>query len=149
MEAIAIRDLPIKVKAICPPSEWPQVYRDLLKQLGQSSGREHSLYTRILVAERETDLLFAYVAKTPSTIEQYYAYLAKSHREELIPIFQQRIAGKAKRVSNRRDYQDVCRMRSRLLRGLLLTRDLLHDISPLIGIALPSPIIGRFRGAET
>jgi len=60
--------------------------------------------------ERETDLLFAYVAKNPSTVEQYYSHLAKSHREELIPIFQQRIAGKAARASNRRDYQDVCRI---------------------------------------
>jgi len=99
-----------QVKNICLPSEWPQIYRDLLNRLRLSNGREHSLYTRILVAERETDLLFAYVAKNPSTVEQYYSHLAKSHREELIPIFQQRIAGKAARASNRRDYQDVCRI---------------------------------------
>ena len=99
-----------EVKEICPPSEWPQVYREMLNQLRQSGGRAHSLYTQILVEERETDLLFAYVAENPSSVEQYYTHLAKSHREEILPIFRDHITSKAKHASSRSHYQDVCRV---------------------------------------
>ncbi|MEF3306243.1 SWIM zinc finger family protein [Paenibacillus sp. GYB003] len=103
-------DMYEQVKALYSPDEWVTVYAELLDQLEKQTYGWRSMYTRILVHENETSRLLAYVKERPFEVEQYYSHLVKEYRDEVLAIFRTVIERQASHASNRKQYQDVCRV---------------------------------------
>ncbi|WP_158606798.1 SWIM zinc finger family protein [Paenibacillus ginsengarvi] len=99
-----------QIKALYAPAEWEPVYAGLLAELENETSWWQPVYPRILIQEKETSKLLEYVTKRPGELEQYYSYLVKEYRDEVVSLFRSMIEGNAKQASNRKEYKNVCRM---------------------------------------
>jgi len=97
------------VKKTYAPSEWKPVYEFLVRQF-EAGGAEWSVYAQILIEERDTNRLLAYVSREPSLVEQYHQHLVSEHLTEVTALFLTHIRKSAERASNRGAYRDVCRI---------------------------------------
>lgn len=97
------------IKETYAASEWKAVSESLMPKF-EVGEPQWSVYARILIDERDTNRLLAYVSREPSLVEQYHQHLVSEHLTEVIALFLTHIRKSAERANNRGGYRDVCRI---------------------------------------
>ncbi|NGP60794.1 SWIM zinc finger family protein [Paenibacillus thiaminolyticus] len=103
----------LMLKELYSRDEWEEAYERLLAKLEDEYNRNwrtESLYTRVLVEEKETEKLLNYVRKNKRTVLDYYPHLISKYAEEVFVLFTQTILEEIAHASNRNQYQKGCRM---------------------------------------
>lgn len=101
----------LRLKELYSKDEWEAAYEGILDKLEMNSNRNWttaSLYTRVLVEEKETLRLLKYVHKHKQTLIDYYPHLIGEHAEEVFLLFTQVISEETAQSSNRNQYRRVC-----------------------------------------
>lgn len=129
------------LKELYSRDEWEEAYERLLAKLEDEYNRNwrtESLYTRVLIEEKETEKLLNYVRKNKRTVLDYYPYLVSKYAEEVFDLFTQTISEEIAQASNRKQYQKGCRMIRDLMKagGQPMRKRLLNSCAPLIPIGL-------------
>lgn len=91
---------------------WEREYRPLLKAVAASRPRYE--YMRILAQESETELLMEQVRESPDSVFTYGTLLAEQYPEQVFALCVSQIRTAAERSQNRRDYQKLCALLSKL-----------------------------------
>ena len=91
---------------------WEREYRPLLKKVAASRPRYE--YMRILAQESEFELLMEQVRESPDSVFTYVKLLAKQYPEQVFTLCVSQIRTAAERAQNRRDYQKLCALVSKL-----------------------------------
>ncbi|MFF2092721.1 SWIM zinc finger domain-containing protein [Paenibacillus sp. NPDC058174] len=101
----------LRLKQLYSRDEWEAGYEGLLDELALNNDGGwsiSSLYTRILVEEKQTLRLLMYVGKYKRTLLDYYPHLLSEHAEEVFLLFTQFISEQTAQSSNRNEYRKVC-----------------------------------------
>ncbi|WP_042168753.1 SWIM zinc finger family protein [Paenibacillus gorillae] len=99
----------LRLKQLYSKDEWEAGYEGLLDELEDNSDwSTSSLYTRILVEEKQTLRLLKYVGKHKRALLEYYPHLISEHAEEVFLLFTQFILEQTAQSSNRNEYRKVC-----------------------------------------
>ncbi|MDQ8735035.1 SWIM zinc finger family protein [Paenibacillus sp. LHD-38] len=101
----------LRLKELYSKDEWEAAYEGFLFKLETNCDRNWntaSLYTRVLIEEKETLRLLKYVHKHKQTLLDYYPHLIGEHAEEVFLLFIQIISEETARSSNRNEYRKVC-----------------------------------------
>ncbi|BDF71408.1 hypothetical protein CE91St41_13650 [Oscillospiraceae bacterium] len=91
---------------------WEREYRPLLREVTASRPRYE--YMRILAREAEVELLMEQVREAPDSVFTYVKLLAKQYPEQVFTLCVSQIRTAAERAQNRRDYQKLCALLSKL-----------------------------------
>lgn len=91
---------------------WEREYRPLLKEVAASRPRYE--YMRILAQESETELLMEQVREAPDSVFTYGKLLAGQYLEQVFALCASQIRAAGERAQNRRDYQKLCALVSKL-----------------------------------
>jgi len=108
------------LKELHSKEDWETVYEGLLDKLEANCGvswNTASLYTRVIIEEKETSRLLKYVYKHKRTLVDYYPHLIGEYAEEVFLLFAQVISEEAARSSNRNEYRRVCGMIGHLIKA--------------------------------
>lgn len=110
----------LRLKELYSKDEWEAGYDGLLDKLETNCDRNWntaSLYTRVLIEERETLRLLKYVHKHKRTLTDYYPHLVGEHAEEVFLLFTQVVSEETARSSNRNEYRKVCSIIRHLIKA--------------------------------
>lgn len=77
----------------------------------------NSLYTQLLIEEKETRRLLNYVQTHKSYIVDFYTHLVGEYADEVFGLFVQHIVVEAARATNRKGYQKVCQIIRQLIKA--------------------------------
>lgn len=101
----------VRLKELYSEDEWLATYEELLDKLEASSKwnwSAASLYTRVLIEEKETDRLMDYVRKHNRTVLELYPHIIDKYSEEVFRLFTQIILEATAESSDRKGYKKVC-----------------------------------------
>jgi len=101
----------LSLKKLHKKDAWEAAYKGFLDKLEANCGvnwNAASLYTRVLIEEKETLRLLNYVNKHNRTLVDYYPHLVAEYAEEVFLLFTKVISEEAARSSNRNEYRKVC-----------------------------------------
>ncbi|MCR8633676.1 SWIM zinc finger family protein [Paenibacillus radicis (ex Xue et al. 2023)] len=93
------------LKELLSKEEWPAAYERILNKLDQNRSRNwntESLYTRVLIEEKETRRLLDYVRNYKRSIVDYYPHLMDEYAEDVFELFRLFIVEEAKDSTNRK-----------------------------------------------
>ncbi|WP_116190058.1 hypothetical protein [Paenibacillus taihuensis] len=108
----------LQLKALYESEEWPYVYDRVLAALEKGRGwSADSMYTKLLIEEKETARLLEYVKRHPGSIVDYYKHLIRQHPSEVYQLFENYIESAARHASNRNQYKQVCQLIRKLLKA--------------------------------
>ncbi|MCY9692280.1 SWIM zinc finger family protein [Paenibacillus alginolyticus] len=109
-----------QLKELFSKDEWSSVYERILSNLENNqrgNWRVDSLYTQLLIEEKETRRLLNYVNTHKSYVVDFYKHLVGEHAEEVFGLFVQHIVEEAARATNRKAYQKVCQIIRQLIKA--------------------------------
>ncbi|OMF25620.1 hypothetical protein BK133_21250 [Paenibacillus sp. FSL H8-0548] len=110
----------LKLKELYSKDEWEAAYEGFLDEIEINSDRNWntaSLYTRVLVEEKETLRILKYVHEHKHTLMNYYPHLISEHAEEVFLLFTQVISEETAQSSNRSQYRRVCEIIRHLIKA--------------------------------
>lgn len=91
-----------------------EFYRTTLEDMKQSSDwRTKQVYLRLIEEKNDVNEMLDYVRKDPSTIEHYLSKLLPQYEKEALLHFRTHVEEQASYASNRKQYQQVCRILKR------------------------------------
>lgn len=111
----------LRLKELYSKDEWAVVFERLLEKLEHDyyrNWRTDSLYTRVLIEEKETRRLLEYVRNNKRTVVDYYTHLVGEYAEEVFLFFVEIILEETAQSSNRKQYQKVCGMIRHLIKAV-------------------------------
>lgn len=97
----------IELKSTYKKDEWNVLYPEILQNV-RKDDRYFSIYTDILIEEKETKRLLEFVKENPAYIKNYYKYILPLYRDEVGELFEKVILEDAKNARDRNRYRDVC-----------------------------------------
>ncbi|NOU69944.1 hypothetical protein GC098_00585 [Paenibacillus sp. LMG 31458] len=109
-----------QLKELFSKDEWSSVYERILSNLENNQRgdwRVNSLYTQLLIEEKETRRLLNYVQTHKSYVVDFYMHLVGEYEEEVFGLFVQHIVEEAARATNRKAYQKVCQIIRQLIKA--------------------------------
>lgn len=95
------------LKGTYPPERWAPVYSGILASLANKLNCA-TLYTKILIEEKELPLLLEYVKRNISEVGHLYKHLVPQYAGEVWLIFEKHILQIAESAHDRKSYQYVC-----------------------------------------
>jgi len=120
-----------KLKALYEPTEWAQIYPDILTELAKRPGYMANTYTAAILEEREWDKLLAYVQKNPRQILDFYRQLLPEYSGQVYKLFEELILRDAAQSNQRSHYKNVCSNLRLLMKigGSSMANDLIKHLS--------------------
>lgn len=123
----------VRLKELYSETEWPAAYEELLDKLEASSKwnwRAASLYTRVLIEEKETDRLMDYVRKNDRTVLELYPHIIDKYPEEVFRLFTQIILEATAESSDRKGYKKVCGIIREMIKagGADQAKEIIHEL---------------------
>jgi hypothetical protein len=104
-------DCYMQLKGLYAPEEWPDIYARVLTALEKGQNwRADSMYTKLLIEEKETARMLEYVKRHPGTVVDYYKHLIEQYPEEVYRLFEHQIESSVRGASNRKQYKQVCQI---------------------------------------